>query len=58
VQHVLQHGKQIEDFVGGIVTVARAAAAAKPVSRFSSTVSSGKISRPCGTKADAARARS
>ena len=31
---------------------------AKPVSRFSSTVSSGKISRPCGTMAMPWRARS
>ncbi len=31
---------------------------AKPVSRFSSTVSSGKISRPCGTMATPRRARS
>src|SRR6267154_2458930 len=30
---------------------------AKPVSRFSSTVSSGKISRPCGTIATPRRAR-
>jgi hypothetical protein len=30
---------------------------AKPVSRFSRTVSSGKISRPCGTMAMPRRAR-
>ena len=36
----------------------RASAAPKPVLRFSSTVSSGKISRPCGTKAMPRRARS
>ena len=30
---------------------------AKPVSRFSRTVSSGKISRPCGTVATPSRAR-
>ena len=36
----------------------RGLSGAKPVLRFSSTVSSGKISRPCGTKAMPARARS
>ena len=47
-QHGLEHREQLEQLVRD-VALARAAGGAKPVSRFSCTVSSGKISRPCGT---------
>ena len=42
----------------GLAERSRRFTGAKPVSRFSRTVSSGKISRPCGTKPMPARARS
>ena len=50
---VLQHRKQREHVVGNVAVVALAAAQSRS-RRFSSTVSSGKISRPCGTIGDAA----
>ena len=47
-QHGFQHREELEDLVRESCA-RRAAAGAKPVSRFSRTVRSGKISRPCGT---------
>ena len=47
-QHGFQHREELEDLVGHRFRRSRFSGA-KPVSRFSRTVSSGKISRPCGT---------
>ena len=47
-QHVLQHREELEHLVAECLRSSRLSGA-KPVSRFSLTVSSGKISRPCGT---------
>ena len=47
-QHAVEHGKQGEHVVGD-VTGPPARAGQSRSSRFSSTVSKGKISRPCGT---------
>ena len=46
-QHVLQHREQPQH-LGADVAFGRGKTV-RPVLRFSSTVSSGKISRPCGT---------
>ena len=55
-KHLLQHREQLEHMLGH-VAVARFSGA-KPDSRFSLTVNSGKISLPCGTNAMPDRARS
>ena len=47
-EHLLQHREQLEDLVGNRA-LARASAARSRSRRFPRTVSSGKISRPCGT---------
>ena len=48
VQHVLQHGEEIEDLVGHIA-LGRAERRDSRSRDSPCTVSSGKISRPCGT---------
>ena len=56
-QHLLQHRETARTHASGTLRSARFSGA-KPDSRFSCTVSSGKISRPCGTNAMPDRARS
>ena len=48
LQHLLQHGEQIEDLLGASA-VRQPERGARPIIKFSSTVSRLKISRPCGT---------
>ena len=48
-QHLLQHREHLEDVLRDSCDRRAAPRTAKPMRRFSSTVSRGKISRPCGT---------